>query len=387
LQRGDTLNVQVELVDVQTESQLWGERFNRKVTDIFAVEDEIARQISERLRLKLSGQDREHLIRRHTDDTAAYHLYLRGRYHWNKRTADGLKRALEYFQQAIDKDPSYAMAYAGLADGYLVLPLFAPVAARDFFSRGKTAALRALEIDPDLSEAYTALGLIQAILDWDWAGAERSLRRAVELKPEYFLAHDHYAILLSAIGRHDEAVREVRRGLELEPLSLVVVGHHVPWVFIRAGMYDDAIDHCRRALEMEPRFPLGHQWLGLASGLQSRDVEAIESFETARRLVGNSMASFELARAHALSGRTADARSVLAAMHDASTRGYVEPYGFAVVYAALGQKDEAFQWLDRACEVRSGHLAMFVYQDPRLNALYEDPRMGHLLKRMGLALS
>src|SRR5678815_1686758 len=126
---------------------------------------------------------------------------------------------------------------------------------------------------------------IQAILDWDWAGAERSLRRAVELKPEYFLAHDRYAILLSAIGRHDEAVREVRRGLELEPLSLVVVGHHVPWVFIRAGMFDDAIDYCRRALEMEPRFPMGHQWLGLASALQSRDVEAIESFETARRLV------------------------------------------------------------------------------------------------------
>jgi tetratricopeptide (TPR) repeat protein len=170
LQRGDVLNVQVELVDAASESQLWGERFNRKVTDIFVVEDEIARQISEKLSLKLTGHDSERLIKRNTRDTEAYYLYLKGHYHWNKRTADGLKKALEYFQQAIDQDPSYATAYAGLANGYQVLPFFAPTPPKAFFARGKAAALKAIDLDPDLSEAYTALGVLLASIDWDWAG-------------------------------------------------------------------------------------------------------------------------------------------------------------------------------------------------------------------------
>lgn len=200
LQRGDTLHVQVELVDVAKESPLWGERFNRKVADIFTVEEEIAKQISEKLRLTLSGGDRARLLKRYTENTEAYHLYLKGRYHWNKRTGEGLRKAIEYFQQAVESDPTYALAYAGLADGYCVLPFFAAVPAKGAFIRGKADALKALEIDPDLSEALTALGPLQGLLDWDWAGAERSVRRAIEVKPDYWLAHDHYALVLSALG-------------------------------------------------------------------------------------------------------------------------------------------------------------------------------------------
>jgi len=382
-QRGDSLRVQVELVEAATAAQLWGERFYRRSADIFEVEEEIARQISEKLRLKLSGQDRERLVKRHTENTEAYHLYLNGRFHWNKRTGEGLKKAIEYFHQAIQKDPGYAMAYAGLADGYLVLSVFNPDPARGFAATGKAAALRALEIDADLSESLTALGLIQWCLDWDGAAAERSLRRAIELKPGYWLAHDHYAMLLSSLGRHEEAVREVRRGLELEPLA-PVVSHHFAWVSIRARRYGDAIDQCRKTLEMDPNFAMGHYWLGFACGLTSRYDEAIPELEAARQAVGSTFATLELARAYAASGRAADAQQILAEMQQTFDRGYAEPYGFATVYAALGQADQAFHWLERACQDRTGLFAMWVNGDPRLDSLRSDPRMSDLLRRMGL---
>lgn len=384
LQRGDTLHVQVELVDVAKESQLWGERFNRKVADIFTVEEEIAKQISEKLRLTLSGGDRARLLKRYTENTEAYHLYLKGRYHWNKRTGEGLRKAIEYFQQAVESDPTYALAYAGLADGYCVLPFFAAVPAKGAFIRGKADALKALEIDPDLSEALTALGPLQGLLDWDWAGAERSVRRAIEVKPDYWLAHDHYALVLSALGRHAEALRAVERGLELEPLS-VVVSHHVAWVSIKARQYDRAIDQCRKALELDPNFHMCSYWLGLACALKSLHDEAISALQVAQRGLGATFVTGELARACAAAGQTAEAQRLLAELHETFTQGYAEPYSFATIYAALGQPDRTFEWLETACENRSGHLAIWINGDPRLDSLTSDPRMADLLRRMGLA--
>jgi serine/threonine protein kinase/tetratricopeptide (TPR) repeat protein len=383
-QRGETLSVQAELVDVASESQLWGERFSRKATDIFAVEDEIARQISEKMRLKLTGQDRERLLKRYTEDTEAYHIYLKGRYCLNKRTGDALMKGIEYFQEAVEKDPSYALAYAGLADGYMMLSFFVPSPAKKFAARGKAAALKALKIDPELSEALTVLGLLQWVLDWEPGEAERSLQRAIELKPDYWLAHDHYAMLLSALGRHDEAIREVRRGLELEPLS-PVASHHVAWVFIRARLYDQAIDRCRTVVEMDPDFPMGHYWLGLACGLRSLYDEAIPALQAAHRSAGSTFTTLELARVYAASGRTEQARRVLAEVHLTFDQDYAEPFGFATVYAALGQTDEAFQWLERAARDRSGFFAAWVNGDPRLDSLRSDARMTDLLRRMGLS--
>src|SRR5215831_13382611 len=194
-----------------------------------------------------------------------------------------------YFEHAIDQDPSYAMAYAGLADCYLVLGYFMPNPAKEFAAKGKAAGLKALEIDADLPEALTALGLLYWFNDWNADAGERSLRRAIEIKPDYWLAHTHYAILLSALGRHDEAVQEVRRGLELDPLSLPA-SHHMAWVFIRARLYDEAIDRCRKALELDPNFGMGHYWLGLACGLSSRYDEAIPASEVAHRAVGSTFA-------------------------------------------------------------------------------------------------
>lgn len=314
LQRGDTLNVQVELVDVARESQLWGERFQRKVADIFTVEEEIAKQISETLQLKLSGQDRARLLKRQTENTEAYHLYLKGFYHWNKRTGEGLRKAIEYFHQSIEQDPGYAMAYSGLAEGYALMSAFAPNPAHRFAARGKAAALKALELDHGLAEAFSTLGIIQGCMERDWAEGERNLRRAIELKPDYWLARDNYALLLSAEGRHEEAMREIRRGLELEPLSLVV-SHHFAWVFIRARLYDQAIDQCRRGLEMDPNFPPLHLWMGLAYGLKSLHDEAITELEIAHRSAENTFATLELVRAYAVPGRTDEAGRLLAEMH------------------------------------------------------------------------
>jgi serine/threonine protein kinase/Flp pilus assembly protein TadD len=381
--RGDVLSVQAELVDVVRDCQLWGERFQRKATDIFAVEDEIAAQISDKLRPKLRGQSGEGTLKRHTDNIEAYHLYLKGRFYWNKRTGDGLRKAVEYFQAAIEKDPEYALVHAGLADGFMVLGFYDPSPAKAFLKRGKAAAMRALEICPDLVEALTPLGMTQAIVDWNWADAERHHKRAMELNPNFWLAHTHYGLILSAMGRHDEAVDSVSRGLKLEPLTLVT-SHHFAWTSIRARRYTQAADHIRIAIEMDPHFAMGHYWLGLALELQSRYEEAIPELEEANRNAGNTFVTLELVRVYAISGRVADARNLLKQMHRTFDESYADPYGFAVAYAALGEVDQAFQWLELASRERTGMFAMWVNGDPRMDALRQDPRMHDLLRRMGL---
>jgi len=383
LQRGDTLHVQAELVDVQSDAQLWGERFHRPMTDIFAVEEEIARQISEKLRLELSARDRDRLLRRQTENTAAYHRYLRGQYHWNKRTAEGLTAAIECFRQAVDLDPGYATAYAGLADGYMVLAFHDPSPAKGFAAKGKTAAGKALEIDPGMCEALSTLAILQCTLDWDWSEGERNVRRALELKPRHAAAHDHYATILSGMARHEEAVREIRRAIELEPAS-PVFRTHLAWILIYARMYDEAVAESRKTIDLDPDFAMTYYWIGLVGGLVGNHDEAIPALETAHARVGSTFVTLELARAYAVARRRADCERVLREMHQTFDRGYAEPYGFATVYAALGQKDYAFQWLERAAQDRTAFFATWVKSDPRLDSLRSDPRMTELLRRMGL---
>jgi serine/threonine protein kinase/Tfp pilus assembly protein PilF len=381
--RADVLSVQAELVDVVRDCQLWGERFQRKAADIFAVEEEIARQISDKLRPKLSGSSADRMPKRHTDNTEAYHLYLKGRFYWYKRTGDALRKAVEYFQAAIEIDPGYALVHAGLADGFMVLGFYDPSPAKAFLKRGKAAATRALEICPDLVEALSPLGMTQGIVDWNWADAERHHKRAIELNPNFWLAHTHYGMILSAMGRHEEAVDQVSHGLKLEPLTLVA-SHHFAWVSIRARHYAQAADQCRMAIEMDPHFAMGHYWLGLALELQFRYDEAIPELEEANRHAGNTFVTLELVRAHAISGRIANARNLLAQMHQRFEQSYADPYGLAMAHAALGEVDQAFQWLERASQDRTGMLAMWVNGDPRMDTLREDPRMHELLRRMGL---
>lgn len=382
-QRGDVLNVQVELVDVQRDSQLWGERFNRKTTDLFSVEDEIASQISEKLRLKLSGADRERLARHATGNVEAYHLYLKGRFQWNKRTGDGIRHAREFFQQAATVDPAFALAHAGLADAYLLMYAFSSKPELQFGKMGRAAAQRALELDPQLAEAPAALCVLRWASDWDAAGAVADARRATELNPQYPLGHTHRAIVLSALGRHDEALASVMRGFDLDPTGQVT-NHHLTWVLIRAGRYDEAIDRCRKALEFDPQFATARAWLGLALSLTGNADASVAEFRTAHESTGFDISAFELVRALALAGRRDEAEAVLATMQAKFDRDYADPYGFAIAHASLGRHDEAFAWLDRALSDRNLQAALHVNGDPRLAPIASDPRMTAILQRMRL---
>ena len=317
-QRGDLLNVQAELVDVKQNAQLWGDRFNRRGVDLLNVEDEIAQQIVENLRLTLTGEERARLARRDTENTDAYHLYLKGRYYWSKRTPPDLKKSIEYFEQAIAKDPGYALAYTGLASAYVVMTVFDIGVPTDLFTKAKTAALQALEVDSDLAEALAELILIQGCLDRDWESAEDACRRATQRRPGYWLAHDHYAMTLAAQGRFDDAIAEVRRGQALEPLS-VVVHHHVAWIHVLARRYDVAIAECRSAIDMDPNFPMAH--CGWASASSSRDSTTTPSRRSNGRshlTRGASIAVGALAHAYAIVGT--NRRGTAATLRTATTK-------------------------------------------------------------------
>ena len=269
-QRGDTLNVQAELVDVKQNAQLWGDRFMRRVSDLLDVEDEIARRIAENLRLTLSGEERERLAKRHTESTDAYHLYLKGRYYWSKRTPPDLKKSVEFFEQAIAKDAGYALAYTGLADAYVVMSAFDIGVPTNLLSKAKTAALRALDVDDDFPEAHAELCVIWSCLDRDWDAAEDACHRAVKRQPGYWLAHSHYGLTLAALGRFDEAVAQVRRGQALDPLSLVVQ-HHAASVHLLARRYDEAIAESPQRYRHGPPLPNGAS----VDGDQSRTERAL----------------------------------------------------------------------------------------------------------------
>ena len=384
-QRGDTLSVQAELVDVQQEAQLWGERFVRRASDIFVVEDEIAQRITEQMRVRLTSEDRERLARRYTEDKDAYHLYLRGQYHWSRRTGPDLLKSVGYFEQAIARDPDYALPYAGLADAYVVMSAFEAGVPKDLLAKAKTAARRALAIEPDLSEALAELLLISPWLDRDWNAADEAYRRAMKRQPAYWLVHDHYAMTLAARGRVDEAVVEVRRGQALEPLSLVV-HHHVAWMLVLAGRADEAIAECRSALDVDPSFGMAHLWMGLALQQKGLYEDAIASLERAVALKATrSFSIAAAAHAYAKAGRTDEARRRLTQLEQESAARYVEPYAIALIHAALDDNEAALRFLEQGYRDNSFWLGMWVRTDSRLAALHRDARFQDLLRRLGVA--
>jgi serine/threonine-protein kinase len=385
LQRGQALHVQAELVDVRQQAQLWGERFVRDLSDILTVEDEIAGAIVDKLRVKLTGEDRDLLGRHRTENTEAYRLFLKGWYYCSKRTRPNLQKALGYFEQAIAADPGYALPYTGVADAYVVLSVYDGGVPTDNLSRAKAAARRALEIDPGLQEAQAELTLIWACLDRDWDAAEESARIAVTRRPAYWLAHGHYAFLLAAQGRFDEAVAEVRREQALEPLSLVV-HHHVAWVSLLARRYDEAIAECRSAIEMDATFATMHMWMGVGLSQKGMHDEAIASLDEAVKCMGGPVAIGVGAAAHAyaMAGRLDDARRRVADLKDARSTRYVEPYGIALGCAGLGDHDGAIEWLEHAYREHSLWLVLWGKGDPRLDVLRNDSRFQDLMRRLGL---
>ena len=382
LQVGERLIIRAELVDADDGSQLWGAQYNRQLPDIFEVQEEIAQEISEKLRLKLTERERSILTRRYTENTEAYQAYLKGRYFWDKRTAEALNIAIEYFRQAIDVDQNYALAYAGLADCYAVLGNFSFLTPDDSYPKAKTAAIKALEIDDGLAEAHASLAWVKAHYDWDWAGAERKFKRAIELNPAYAPAHYWYALFLSAMERHEEAVAEGRRAQEVEPLSIVpnaVLG----WTLFFARRHAEAIEQLRATAEMEPNFLF--RWvLAGAYGQKGMHEEAITELSGAVNVPGNRALSLAmLAHGYAVARRHHEALAVLAELQEMGKQSYVAPFFVAIIYAALGDHARAFEWLERAYESRSWGL-LWLKVDPSLDSLRADERFTSLLHRVGL---
>jgi len=383
VQRGETLTLDVELVDVERGWRLWGEQFARAPRDVLVVQDEISREISRSLRLRLTGEERKRLVKRYTENAQAYQLYLRGRYCWNRRTGEALKQGLEYFRQAIDLDPAYALAHTGLADSYYVLADYGHVSPREAFPQAKLAALRALEIDDTLAEAHTSFGWGQFVFDWEWSVAEREFRRSLELNPGYPTAHHWYSEYLTAMGRHDEALAEIQYALELDPLSLVVNGM-VGVTHYFARRYEQAVEWYRKTLELDSHYRPAYRWLGLTYERMGRADEAVGAYLKARSLSGFGAAAIPaLEQAYAESGIQGYWRLRLAHLTEQTGRRHVSPYPLAMGCAYLGESGTALDWLEKAFEARDPGLTV-LRVDPRCDPLSSEPRFQALLRRMNL---
>jgi serine/threonine protein kinase/Tfp pilus assembly protein PilF len=381
LQLGDALMIGAELVDVSDGSHLWGEQYNRKPSDIFAVQEEIAREISDNLQLKLSGEEKQRLVKRYTENTEAYHLYLKGRYFWNKRTHENLEKGTEYFKQAIEADPAYALAYSGLADSYALRGVALP--PRDAFPRAIAASRKALEIDDTVAEAHTSLAFARMYFEWDWTGAESEFKRALELNPNYATAYQWYGRYLSAMGRTSESVVNLKTAQKLDPLSLSInTGVGLSHYFGR--QYQEAVDYYLKTIEMDQSFTLAHEHLGSAY-LQTRMFdEAIAEFQAACRISESDIGlKASLGHAYALMGRTEDAREIIEELIELSRQKYVSPYFVAEMFTGLDEKDRAFEWLEKGYTDRSPHM-IFLEVEPKLDTLRSDPRFKDVLRRIGL---
>jgi len=383
LQLSDRLIIKTELVDASDGSHLWGEQYNVKLADTLAIAGEISSDISEKLRLKLTGEDRRRLAKRFTENPEAYHAYLKGRYYWNKRATAQLKKGVEHFRQAIDLDPSYAAAYAGVSDSYTLLVVREAISPEEGFAKAKAAAAMALKIDHDLSEAHASLG--HAMLhNWEWEAGEKELKRAIALNPGYPSAHHWYSEHLTAMGRFDESLKELKLAGELDPLSLVI-NADLGRAFYFARQYDQTIKQENRTLEMDANFWLSHINLGRSYTQKKMYADAISELQTASELSpGNTEVLSFLGFAYAVAGNSDEARQTLCSLEERAQQNYVPPYHLAIVHAGLKQKDEAFEWLERAYERHAVDL-FTLNVEPMFDELRSDPRFIDLVRRVGLA--
>jgi len=384
LQLGDRLIIRTELVDVADGWQLWGEQYNRNPADILAVQEEISQEISAKLRLKLSGEQKQRLTKRHTGSAEAYQTYLKGRYYWNKRTHEGIRKGIEYFTEAIKLDPNYALAYAGIADSYALLGAieYSALPPHEAMQKAREAALRALAIDDTLAEAHASLAYVR-IYDWNWTEAEKEYRRSIELNPNYATAHHWYGHFLTAMGRQTEAIVELMRARELDPLSLPI-NAGMGWHYYLTRQYDLAIAEYRKTLEMEPNFYMARFLLGMAYEQVAHYEDAIGQYQKAIALTGGGPVMIAgTAHAHAMLGRTDEARRLLAELQESSQQHYVSPYYIAFIHTGLGDKEQAFAWLRRACDTQSEGLTWLAV-DPFLDSLRTDPQFTEIMGRVGL---
>jgi serine/threonine protein kinase/Tfp pilus assembly protein PilF len=380
---GPKLRITARLTDVRDGRHLWSQRYDRDLPDVFAVQDEIAQTIVMTLRATLLGELGDPVPRRYTANLTAYNLYLKGRYSWNKRTAEGVTEGVRYFEEAIAQDQSYALAYTGLADCFALQLDYRGVPVAEGMQRAKEFALRAIALDDTLAEAHTSLGWVQFIYDWDWDGANRAFRRALELNPRYATARQWYAWLLIAHGRVEEALAEGRLAFELDPAS-VSIRRSLGWLMYYARQYDGAAEQLRRVIELNPTSEESHRILGLVRLQQGRLEEAEIAFREAISL-STELAYSRAGLAHvtAGAGRTGEAREILAALYAQAKERYVSPVAFATVHIGLGEIDPAFAWIERAEQERRGWLC-YLKVEPLLDPLRSDPRFERLLEKMRL---
>jgi TolB-like protein/protein involved in temperature-dependent protein secretion len=382
VQRGDTLSISVDLTDAQNNTQLWGRQFTKKSSDIFAVQEEITRQITDSLRVRLTGAQEERITKRYTYNEEAYKLYLQGRFHWNKRN-QSLKKAVEYFRQAIEKDPNYALAYAGLAETYALLGEYGVEPARESAPKGKAAALKALEIDPNLAEAYTALAYIKTDYEWDFEGAEKDYLKAIELNPKYATARQWYGEYLTQMAHFDEAATQIKQAQEFDPLS-PVINEQMAELLMFQGQYDKALESSRKTLELEPNFPNAYSTIGWAYEEKKMFDEAFAAYQKGMVVAGESKQKIEaLEQAYKKGGWKAYLQKTLEFDKDEFNQGKHSAGSIAGNYALLGEYEEALKWLERSYQNREDAMA-WLKVGTAYNPMRSDPRFQDLVRRVGL---
>jgi serine/threonine-protein kinase len=385
MQSGDSLRIGAELVDVPTGSRLWGAQYDRKPGDIFSVQDDISNEISENLRLKLTRAEKKRMTKRQTDDADAYRLYLKGRHHWDRWTEDGFYKAIEYFQQAVDKDPAYALAHAGIADSYVLLGWNCYLLPKEAFPKAKMAAMRALRLDPDLGEAHAPLAAVLWLYEWQWQEARTEFRRSLELNPAYPTANHWYSEYLMTMGRLDEVIAGMKKSQELDPLSLII-SVAIGWALYMGRRYEESLEQFRRSVELEPNYPMTRWILGLLLRKMGHFEQAIEEGDKGVKLsVGSPVMRAALAQTLATAGRREQALLILEELTTLAKQKYVSPYFLAGIYVGLGEPDRAMKHLEKACEDHS-HWLMYLHLDPGMDALRSETRFQDLLRRIGLPL-
>ncbi len=383
VQRDDHVLIQTELVDLGSGTQLWGEQYDRKSSDLIPLQEDIARQISEKLRLRLTGDDQKKLSKQYTADPEAYRLYLKGRYFWNKRSQEGMKKAIDYFQQAIDRDPTYALAYAGLADSYDLLDDWGTTPPRESFPKARAAALKALELDDSLAEAHTSLAFVEDNYDWNFAASEKEYQRAIALNPNYATAHQWYAMHLVAFGRFPEAEAEIQRAVDLDPLSIIItmgVAEISEW----ERNYDAATAQYRKTLDLDPNFVGAHGNLAVAYERQGNYKQGAEEEEKTANMYGNPAFAAILHEAYAKSGYPGILRAQLnKSLQDRDGGKYVPALGIASTYFLAGDKELGLRWLEKAYDERdSGMVYLNVGSD--FDSVRDEPRFQQMVRKVGL---
>lgn len=390
---GNRVRVTVQFVNVSDGATIWAEKFDEKFTDIFTVQDSISEQVASALMLKLTGDERKSLSKHYTESSEAYQSYLKGRYYWNKMTPEGLRRSLDCFAEAIERDPHYALAYAGMAASYVHLEIYGFMLPREAMPKAKAAALKAISLDETVAEAHASLALVRMFYERDWAEAEKEFKQALELNPSYAAAHDWFAIYLMATGRREEALASIRKAQTLDPLSLII-NTDVACALYYTRQFESSIKQCRWVLETEPNFVMAHFRIGLAYEQLGRYEEAVNAFRNAIFLSmgnaaaqataafkGGSDARASIAHTYALMHKQDAARRVLAELEQDAAHAYVPPHDMAMIYSGLGENDRAFEWLRMAYQERYS-LLVFLELDPRFDNLRLDPRFDDLLNRI-----